>query len=370
MPPLPNLEEFPPARPTAGNIGKICAAGRRKLSYGPWNLPQTSYSHLARQGAALNSLEEGVQQCCQRPEDEKVPCCSGVWLAVLEQFCKAEYATKTRPYHCCKQSGAGRERCFADEAPFPEYDFAKKKSRGCPDPSRCGAALSFPPGEPSGANIRNLCKLRRFRPTYPASSLPKSYFGWFVRQARAVNRMESAFKKCCRPEDAGCAHQAWERVLVQYCRQEFSVKDRRHYCCNKETGEPDYRCFASDAPYPLYDKEIRVLSLAEVTPELLDSLCGQFTLLTKQKNIPALIQNITEPCCPLQGQERTQCAEDAKSEFIATICGPQRNTWKDPKRCCSQTEDKARGGCFNRNYLAQVPVASPAPTVRPTEPAS
>lgn len=74
--PFYKLEEFPPGRPSLSNLQALCAVGRKKHSYGPWNLPQTSFSHLSRQGEALNQLELQFTRCCQLAEDQKLPCAS------------------------------------------------------------------------------------------------------------------------------------------------------------------------------------------------------------------------------------------------------------------------------------------------------
>ncbi|XP_077175673.1 extracellular matrix protein 1 [Paroedura picta] len=374
-----NLAEFPPGRPTLTNLDSICAEGRQKAAYGPWNLPHTGFSHLARQGHALNDLEASMNQCCQLPTDEKLNCSQAAWSDVLEKFCNSEFAVKTRPYHCCKLEGASREECFASSSPFPKYDFTGVEEKPSPCPhGECkpkdlvGAhklpALSFPPGKPTGANLRNICKLRRYRPVYPPSTLPKTGFGWFVRQARAINRLESEFKKCCRKEDVGCAHRGWEKVLTQFCKQEGAVKTKPHFCCKESEGEDRLTCFTNQAPFPAYDREVQAVNLAEVTPALLDLLCGQFTLLAKQKHVPALVRNMTAPCCELQGEERTQCAEQEKSEFITTLCDSPKAFWKDTKKCCSLAKEAARLTCFDSGYLSNVTLASAEQPAQPTEP--
>ncbi|XP_053133351.1 extracellular matrix protein 1 [Hemicordylus capensis] len=358
------LDEFPPGRPTASNLCNICSEGRSKASYGSWNLPLTGFSHLRRQGEALNNLEAGFKQCCQLPEKEKLSCCISVWSDVLEQFCNAEFSVKTRPQPCCKLEGASREDCFVREAPSPNYSAGQGPEEGkafLPAPLLSPQQLpeiSFPPGQPTRTNIKNICTLRRFRPTYLSGVLPRSGNTWFVRRAQTVNRVEKAFKKCCPKQDVSCARQGWQKSLTQFCKQERMVKDRVHACC--QGGKVDYACFASQAPHPAYDKEIQVVSLAQATPPLLDLLCGQFMLLTKQRQIPALVKNITEPCCKLQGDERTQCAESASSQFITTLCSAPKGSWKDPKKCCAQPEGAPRQECFNRNYLADISVASAA----------
>ncbi|XP_060117219.1 extracellular matrix protein 1 [Heteronotia binoei] len=381
-----NLPEFPPGRPTLGNLNSICAEERQGAAYGPWNLPSTGFSHLSRQGEALNDLESSMGQCCQLAEDKKLDCSLATWSHVLEKFCDAEFSVKTRPYPCCKLEGASKDNCFANLAPFPNYDYVgaqgqREKLGDCThsDPSWCKPkdlvparklpALSFPPGRPTNANIKNICKLRKFRPVYLPSTLPKTGFGWFVRQARALNRLENEFKKCCRKENVGCAQRGWGKVLTQFCKQEGSVKTRPHFCCKEAEAEDRLTCFADQAPFPAYDKEIRVVNLAEITPSLLDQLCGQVTLLSKQKHVPALVQNITEPCCTLEGDERTQCAQEEKREFIATLCNSPKAFWKDTKKCCAQAEDAARVACFDSSYLRNVTLASAAQPLQPTVPA-
>ncbi|KAJ7307197.1 hypothetical protein JRQ81_009186 [Phrynocephalus forsythii] len=384
--PLYKLDEFPPAQPTFDNLGNICAEERKKFSYGPWNLPQTGFSHLSRQGDALNALEAGLGPCCQLPTDEeKLPCCAEAWSNALGRFCEAEFSTKTRPYPCCLLEGETWETCFLREAPASSYGSLRAQPSpgespgACTDPSGCTAtvpaspwaalSISFPPGEPTDANILNICQLSKFRPRYPARRLEQSSFGWLVPQARAVNRVEKAFKKCCRAKDVACARKGWETTLMQYCKQEFSVKTRPHMCCKEKHPEDRLGCFASQAPYPGYDKKITSVDLAHLTPALLDALCGPVTLPSKQKDIPTLVQNITEPCCPLQGEQRTQCAQETKSQFITNLCSSQKNTWKDPKKCCAQESGPARHHCFDLNYLSSVPFATVeqiAPSAEPT----
>lgn len=154
--------------------------------------------------------------------------------------------------------------------------------------------------------------------------------------------------------------------MTQFCKDEVSVKTKHHPCCKRPTAEDQHACFALQAPYPDYNKEVRLVSLAEVNPFLVDLLCGQVTLLTKQKYIPALVKNITGPCCSLSGDERPKCASAVKSEFITTLCDTQRRTWKDPKECCAKTEKEGRHSCFNLNYLTSIPLASSDNPLQPT----
>lgn len=90
LPPRYRLDEFPPAQPNISNIGNICNEGRKKLYYGPWNVPQTGFGHLSRQGDALNNMESGVGQCCKLPDGEKLPCCQ----SVVSCYCCCSWSDK------------------------------------------------------------------------------------------------------------------------------------------------------------------------------------------------------------------------------------------------------------------------------------
>ncbi|XP_069806072.1 extracellular matrix protein 1 [Dendropsophus ebraccatus] len=374
-----NLNTFPPGQPNRDNIANICRKNRPKTVYGPHNLPQTGFSHLSRQGNAINELEEGFAACCGKTD--KLKCAVKVWKKTLEDFCEAEFSVKTRHHHCCKKSGSERENCFNDGASNPSYvmsaalqeislqDIAPVGSarniKICPPNSpKCHedtdsryklSDLAFPPGEPKSSNIQNICKLRKFRPLYTDNLLPDTGFGHYVRRAKAIQRMEGEFKKCCKTEDVACAHSGWKKVLGKFCAKEQVVKTKHHECCKKRDQTSMFSCFASEAPFPEYDRELEVLNLGNVTEDDLQKLCRDSKLITKQKQMPLLVSSLKETCCGLPQDEKLRCAAEQKETFIKTLCGPKKNLWKDTQNCCSKDEPE-RDQCFTY-YLQNISVA-------------
>lgn len=85
------LDGFPPGRPSPDNLKQICLPERQHVLYGPWNLPQTGYSHLSRQGETLNLLETGYSRCCHcRSDTNRLDCLKlvvRVWLLLWVRGC-------------------------------------------------------------------------------------------------------------------------------------------------------------------------------------------------------------------------------------------------------------------------------------------
>ncbi|XP_053561434.1 extracellular matrix protein 1 [Bombina bombina] len=375
-----NLQDFPPGYPSPSNIGNICSKKRPKINYGPHNLPQTGFSHLSRQGGAINSMEEGYAECCR--QSGRLHCLKNVWKTVLQDFCDEEFSVKTRHYHCCTKKGSERETCFSKDASNPSYSIPPKPAdlheigsadapsvgsprsvRPCsPSSPKCHKDskfkhpdLSFPPGEPKSSNIQNICKLRKLRPFYAQSQLPQSGFGHYVRQAKTINRLEKEYKKCCKDDNVPCAHTAWEKVLAQFCGHEKVVKSKHYECCKKRDRVGMYHCFASNAPYPEYDREVDTMDLSNITEETLSTLCGDSKLLTKQKQVPLLVSGLRESCCMLPSDTVQSCAEEQKEKYIEALCSSKKDVWKDSHDCCIK-ENPEKEECFN-SYLQNVMVA-------------
>nr|XP_033780392.1 extracellular matrix protein 1 [Geotrypetes seraphini] len=370
-----DLIDFPPGRPTEENIHHICSSSRIKSNYGSHNLPQSGFGYLWRQGSALNELEQGFTDCCL--QNERLGCAQSLWQEVLDQFCTEEFSIKTRPHQCCKEYEAARYSCFGSQAPYPNYDSpapsvhtiqrsvrfplcAATGTSNCQS-KRLNEAFEkkmqelFPPGEPNADSIENICRLRRFRSSYLKNAIPRSYYGREQREAKAINQLEAQFKICCKNEDVSCAHDAWEKILKEFCDAEFSVKTRPHECCKEEISTAMYSCFASKAPHPNYDWEIQTLDLDKLHQPVLQQLCGDMKLLSKQKQIPLLVKSITENCCVLPSEDRVGCAEQKKEEFVEILCTTNRSSWKDNQKCCEQED---RVSCFSGNYLDKVTIAT------------
>ncbi|XP_031230701.1 extracellular matrix protein 1 isoform X4 [Mastomys coucha] len=348
------LDGFPPGRPSPDNLKQICLPERHHVVYGPWNLPQTGYSHLSRQGDALNMLETGYSRCCRcRSDTNRLDCVKLVWEDAMTQFCETEFSVKTRPHLCCRQRGEERFSCFQKEAPRPDYLL-----RPCPvhqNGMTSGPQLPFPPGLPTPDNVKNICLLRRFR------SVPRNLPATdaIQRQLQALTRLETEFQRCCRQgHNHTCTWKAWEDTLDGYCDKELAIKTHPHTCCHYPPSPARDECFAHLAPYPNYDRDILTLDLSRVTPNLMGQLCGNGRVLSKHKQIPGLIQNMTVRCCELPYPEQACCGEEEKLAFIEDLCGLRRNSWKDPALCCNRAPGDKQVNCFNTNYLRNVALVS------------
>ncbi|XP_028358986.1 extracellular matrix protein 1 isoform X1 [Phyllostomus discolor] len=344
------LDGFPPGRPSSDNLDQICLPTRQHVVYGPWNLPQSGYSHLSRQGETLNMLETGYSRCCRcRSYIERMDCAKLVWEDAMTRFCEAEFSVKTRAHWCCKKQGEARFSCFQEEAPQPHY-----KLQDCPSLQPVilsGLELPFPPGVPTLDNIKIICHLRRFR-SVPRNLPPTDPL---QRQLQVLTRLEGAFQRCCRQgNNHTCAWRAWEETLDRYCEQEHGIKTHPHPCCHHPPSPARDNCFAENAPYPNYDRDLLTIDLSRVTPNLMDHLCGNQRVLTKHKQIPGLIRNMTARCCDLPLPEQACCAEEEKSAYISDLCGEQRSIWRDLAFCCKLSPGDEQINCFNINYLKNV----------------
>uniref|UniRef100_A0A8I3P695 Extracellular matrix protein 1 n=2 Tax=Canis lupus familiaris TaxID=9615 RepID=A0A8I3P695_CANLF len=216
----------------------------------------------------------------------------------------------------------------------------------------------FPPGQPSPDNVDQICLPNRQRVVYGPWNLPQSGFSHLTRQGETLNLLETRYSRCCRCHShtnrLDCAKLVWEEALDGYCEREQAIKTHHHSCCHHPPSPARDECFARQAPYPNYDRDILTLDFSQVTPNLMQHLCGNGRLLTKHKQIPGLIRNMTAHCCDLPFPEQACCAEEEKSAFIADLCGSRRNFWRDSALCCNLNPGDEQTNCFNTYYLRNV----------------
>ncbi|KAI4877313.1 hypothetical protein NFI96_002510 [Prochilodus magdalenae] len=118
--------------------------------------------------------------------------------------------------------------------------------------------IQFPLAQPKPDNVQAICRYSDQRPRYPRESFPLSGFSHLVRQADAVNQLESWYSVCCGQaiEDQKlllcCAEQAWKKSLSAFCEVEFGIKTSHYYCCKKK-GSARWACFEKAAPNQSYE---------------------------------------------------------------------------------------------------------------------
>uniref|UniRef100_A0A8U7NWB5 Uncharacterized protein n=1 Tax=Corvus moneduloides TaxID=1196302 RepID=A0A8U7NWB5_CORMO len=287
------LDGFPPAWPVADAVTRHCRDPPTVPP--PPLLPPTAFAHLRRQAAALDALRPRLNDCCRH--HSPLPCARRAWTDVLDGFCTDEFGVKTRQFHCCRRHGAARRRCFTQENPAPTWE---------PVPTwdtnvawDLVTEPPFPPGEPTAANLGNICGLRELRPGPPG---PGARSGPRVRLRVRLEREYGRSGKVTK----------WLKGLTRFCREESEVKTGQHRCCQRRGPRTRGRCFADAAPHPEYDRELHNVSLARPGPALLRSLCGPTRLFTRP--VPELLGAMTAACCPLPPQERGACAREQVSD--------------------------------------------------------
>ncbi|KAM7054317.1 extracellular matrix protein 1 isoform 3-T3 [Molossus nigricans] len=216
----------------------------------------------------------------------------------------------------------------------------------------------FPPGRPSPDNLEQICLPTRQHVVYGPWNLPQSGYSHLSRQGEILNLLETGYSRCCRcryfAKRLECTKLVWEESLDGYCERELAIKTHHHSCCHHPTSPARDECFARRAPYPNYDRDLLTIDLSRVTPNLMDHLCGNRRVLSKHKQIPGLIRNMTASCCNLPLPEQACCAEEEKSAYISDLCGAQYNLWRDPAFCCKLSPGDEQTNCFNVNYLRNV----------------
>ncbi|RXN39547.1 extracellular matrix 1-like protein [Labeo rohita] len=141
-------------------------------------------------------------------------------------------------------------------------------------------SISFPPGRPDSSNIANICAHHKIRPRYMPKCLPRTGYGWLVRQSKAINVLEREYNQCCKDKKSQqrCAEKKWKKMVDKFCKDEKKSKGQQFECCGKKKGEEQYSCFAASAPDPQYRSTGGALSTTAAPPTL-DTLCETHTAL-------------------------------------------------------------------------------------------
>lgn len=253
-----------------------------------------------------------------------------------------------------------REATQSEEKPAPstQQGSAQHCQRGRPQGGWGHRLDGFPPGRPSPDNLDQICLPTRQHVVYGPWNLPQSGHSHLSRQGETLNILETGYSRCCRCHSYAkrmeCTKLVWEDSLDGYCDRELAIKTHHHSCCHYPASPERDECFAHRAPYPNYDRDLLTVDLSRITPNLMNYLCGNQRVVTKHKQIPGLIRNVTSRCCDLPLPEQACCAEEEKSAFISDLCGPQRNFWRDPAFCCKLRPGDEQTSCFNINYLRDV----------------
>ncbi|KAK7147779.1 hypothetical protein R3I94_010339 [Phoxinus phoxinus] len=271
-----------------------------------------------------------------------------------------------------------------------------------------GPELYFPPSFPNAGNLNDICQFSKAPVRYPKDMLPSSGFGNAVRQAEAVNQLQSWYSVCCgingsQEEKICCAEQAWKKSLSAYCTQEFSIKTS-HYSCCKKKGKARWSCFdkeASDSSYHVSSEDSNVKSPQKIRgfkfnsracngslvalvaspraprkqpkvpdfnfpPGRPDSSniehicthhkirlryltnclpCTGYSWLIRQSKAINVLEREYNQCCQEKKGER-HCAERKWKKMVDKICKDEKKT-KGPKfECCGERNGEEQYSCF------------------------
>ncbi|KAG7282149.1 hypothetical protein CRUP_034896, partial [Coryphaenoides rupestris] len=359
--------QFPPARPMSNNFQAICLHGEHRPRYPDTYFPASGFGQLKRRAIAVNLAEILFSDCCadNQTQDMTLCCVRQAWKQMVATFCEMDTSVKDRIYSCCKIQGAARLKCFQEDAPNTSYLPTEElpvfpvpvESSFLFNPNTCvrspqtprsatgkiqkkipdsaNVSISFPPARPTADDIQSVCAYRKLRPFYDVKCLPRKGYGWLVRQAKAVNRVERGFKQCCKrqPEVLECADGKWREEMDRFCNEDKHGKIKYH-CCEVEER---YVCFQSSAPSAGYD-----VDLSTATPTSQNASLGQICethKLIKKKSLAGLpILGFVRQCCHLSSNQITSCIQNKIKN--KGICSTRRAPFV--ARCCTRSVDSSQ----------------------------
>ncbi|KAL1259136.1 hypothetical protein QQF64_009713 [Cirrhinus molitorella] len=363
----PNVD-FPPAFPTTINLQDICQFSKAPVRYPKDTFPQDGFGREVRQAEAVNQLQSWYAVCCaiDGTQEEQVCCAEQAWKKSLSAYCTQEFGIKTSHYHCCKKSGNARWSCFDKEGIHSSYQVfsevsdsdTSKKIRGFKyNPTACKGSLvaspkalmkqtevpniSFPPGRPDSSNIGHICGHRKIRPRYMPKCLPRTGYGWLVRQSKAINVLEKEYNQCCKVKrgDQRCAEKKWKKMVDKFCKDEKKTKGQQFECCGKKKGEELYSCFAASAPDPEYRSTDGAFSTPAALPNL-DTFCETHTAIQSMKGFPFSLDQMVKRCCPLVLQQRPTCIEAELDSHLNDMC--KAKALEKPYCCAPKIKNRVK----------------------------
>ncbi|XP_052433676.1 extracellular matrix protein 1 isoform X7 [Carassius gibelio] len=371
--------DFPPAFPNTGNLQDICQFSKAPVRYPRDMFPQSGFGREHRQADAINQLQSWYGVCCgiNGTPEEQICCAEQAWKKSLSDYCTEEFSIKTSHYFCCKKRGKARWSCFDKEASDSSYNVSSEVSNGkTPQKFKssfkynsiaCKGSLvaspqalmkqsevphiSFPPGRPDSSNIAHICAHHKTRPRYMPKCLPRTGYGWLVRQSKAINVLEREYKQCCKVKksDQRCAEKKWKKMVDKFCKDEKKAKGQQFECCGKKKGEELYSCFAASAPDPEYRPTDGELGAPAASPTL-QTLCHTHTAIQSMKGFPFSVDQMVERCCPLELQERPACIEAELGRHINDMC----NVKELVKPHCCAPKIKNRVKCATKLLLSYI----------------
>ncbi|XP_038567371.1 extracellular matrix protein 1-like isoform X1 [Micropterus salmoides] len=347
--------KFPLGRPTSKNLQAICLDGDHRPRYPDSYFPKSGFGQQRRKASAVNKAESWFSTCCKRNqtwERDVVLCCATqAWELSVESFCEEDSSVKDRLYSCCSLRGSDRLNCFHNSAPNPNYEpteilpvpplpFTANFNF---DPNTCQSRtvpkkvdITFPPGRPTADTIESLCGNQKLRPLYTVKCLPGLDYEWLAHQAKAINRIEKAFKQCCRKKQGvlNCADQKWREELNKFCLGE-NGKEEDFHCCKGGGGNERYNCFQNASPDPHYN-------MTSANEELsLPKICNTHKMIKNKFPVGFPLKSFVNQCClPISEQDKSLCFAQKLEEISGSLC-LKRKSPPAVHHCCHMPSQEA-----------------------------
>ncbi|XP_017555945.1 extracellular matrix protein 1 isoform X1 [Pygocentrus nattereri] len=253
----------------------------------------------------------------------------------------------------------------------PGHSLFSPRSMGPPQ-------IPFPLARPQPNNVQAICRYGNQRPRYPKETLPQNGYGYLVRQAKAVNQLESWFPVCCSHGTENeelllcCTEQAWKMSLSAFCDEEFTIKTSHFHCCKKK-GSHRWKCFENDAPNKSYEPSGQGLyaDIPSMTmdfkfnPDNCQKTRSQMVPRAVRERMTSVLNSYFPPGCPKSGNIGSICAYRKQRRQYFSTCLP-RNGYLSPanevkaiyelekgfNQCCKQK--KGRQACAERKWKTMV----------------